>query len=291
MKVLVLGGTGMLGHKLVQRLSNSFDVYATIRGSFAEIERFGIFRREKTIEHLDLTDPGQISHAIETAEPDAVINAAGVIKQVPNSADVINTLTINSILPHRLAQLSQRYGFRLFIISTDCVFGGERGNYRETDVADAADLYGRSKNLGEVSAQKCLTIRTSIIGRELNSAHSLLEWFLRNRGGTVMGYTKAIFSGFPTIVFADIIADLLANHPDLDGLYHVSSEPISKYDLLLLLNDAFDVRVHIEPSDSIKIDRSLDSARFRKATGFRPAGWTNMIETLVRDNTPYKDFR
>ena len=280
----------MLGHKLVQQLSAQFDVYATLRGSFSDVESFGIFDRASIVENIDLADEHAIRRAVESVKPDAVINAAGVIKQRPSSKDVINTLLINSILPHRLAALGQEVGFRTVVISTDCVFRGTEGNYSEADPADALDLYGRSKNLGEISGDNCLTIRTSIIGRELQTGHSLVEWFLSNRGGHVKGFRNAIYSGFPTIVFADIISNLLLEQKELSGTYHVSSDPIDKFTLLGLINDAYHARVEIEPDDAFTIDRSLNSSRFRTKTGFKPTSWNEMIERMASDKTPYDSF-
>lgn len=287
----MIGGTGMLGHKLVQTLENGFDTWATIRGSFDRVERFGIFQKDRTIENVNVEDSESLRRAIEQARPDAVINAVGVIKQLPTANDTITTLTINSILPHRLSQLSTEFGFRLITVSTDCVFSGEKGNYTEDDLPDAYDLYGKSKNLGEVAGERCLTIRTSIIGRELGSAHSLIEWFLGNRGGTVKGFANAIYSGFPTVVFADIISDLLLNHPDLNGLYHISSDPISKYELLRLVNESYGAGIDVERFEDFRIDRSLDSSRFREKTGFMPSNWKQMIERMAADPTPYDSWR
>jgi dTDP-4-dehydrorhamnose reductase len=289
--ILIIGGTGMLGHKLVQRLSGQFEVWTTIRNSFDSVSAFGIYDRERTLESINVEDVTGLRRMIETVRPAAVINAVGVIKQLDSSKDVITTLTINSILPHRLHQLSSEFGFRLILISTDCVFNGEKGNYSEDDRPNATDLYGISKYLGEVAADSCLTIRSSIIGRELRSAHSLVEWFLSNRGKTVKGFVNAIYSGFPTIVFADIIADLLLKHPQLNGIYHISSEPIDKLRLLSLVNESFDAGVKIEPYQDFVIDRSLDSTRFREKTGFSPLPWEDMISQMAADPTPYEQWR
>lgn len=277
----------MLGHKLVQSLGNDHQTWTTIRGTFASIESFGIFDRGRVIENIDVADPFSIRKAIEKARPDVVINAVGIIKQLPTSKDVVTTLTINSIFPHRLAELSGEFGFRLICVSTDCVFDGEKGNYNEDDLPNASDLYGKSKNLGEVSGDNCLTLRTSIIGRELETAHSLVEWFIGNRGRTVKGYVNAIYSGFPTIIFADIIDDLIENHANLAGLYHVSSEPINKFDLLGLIRSEFNLDINIEPFEEFRIDRSLDSTRFKEATGFSPPPWNEMIKVMAEDPTPY----
>jgi dTDP-4-dehydrorhamnose reductase len=291
MPILIYGANGMLGHKLVQILGARFDVWGTIRGEFAEIERFGIFDRRRTIEQIDVTDIASVRGALEIAKPDVVINAAGVIKQLPESVDSVRTLKINSVFPQRLAELSVEYGFRLITLSTDCVFSGTKGNYSEADVPDAETLYGISKLLGEVTNHNCLTIRTSIIGRELTTAHSLVEWFLNNRGGAVKGYANAIYSGFPTIVLAEILPGIIAEHPELRGVYHISSDPINKFDLLKLLNKYYQANINIEPCEDHVIDRSLDSSVFARATGFRPANWEEMIQQMVDDPTPYETWR
>ncbi len=281
----------MLGHKLVQVLGEKLEVWSTIRGRFLEVERFGILERDRTIESVEVTDLESVHRAIETAKPTVIINAVGVIKQLPSSGNVITTLTINSIFPHRLAELSRELDFRLISISTDCVFDGRKGNYNEQDAANALDLYGRSKNLGEVSGANCLTLRTSIIGRELATCHSLVEWFLSQRGGKVNGFVNAIYSGFPTIVLADIIIDLILNQRELNGLFHVSSDPISKFHLLKLINEFYGANITVEPFEDFKIDRSLNSEKFRRSAGLKPKSWEAMIERMAADPTPYDEWR
>lgn len=291
MRVLIIGGGGMLGHKLAQVYRNRFETWATVRSSFREYESFDLFDSERVIGGVDVFDFDTIIRAFAVARPDVAVNAVGVIKQLPTAKDPIVALTINSLFPHKLASLCQASGSRLITLSTDCVFNGRRGMYTEEMVADAEDLYGRTKYLGEAVGPQSLTLRTSIIGRELGSAHSLVEWFLSNRGGKVKGFTKAIYTGFPTIVMAEIIADLIENHQDLSGLYHVSSEPINKYELLRLIRDAYRISVEIEPDENFQIDRSLDSSRFREATNFSPASWREMIEAMAADATSYEEWR
>jgi len=281
----------MLGHKLYQRISPHFEVFATIRSDFDAVDRFGIFSRRSIISGVDVTEADSVRKVIETVKPECVINAVGLIKQVPASGEVVRTLSVNSIFPHWLAELAVEFGFRLITIGTDCVFSGEKGNYSEEDLPDARDLYGLSKLLGEVEGANSLTIRTSIIGRELSTSHSIVEWFLAQRGQSVRGFTKAIYSGFPTLEMADIIASLITNQPSLTGIYHVSSEPISKYKLLTLLNKYFNAGITIEPSEDVVIDRSLDSTKFRNLTGFEPPRWEQMIERMAADRTPYDTFR
>lgn len=290
MKILVLGGGGMLGHKLIQCWTKKFDVWATIRTDFEKYRQYDFFAENRIVENVEIEDVQILEATVRQIRPDVIVNAVGIIKQLPSAKNVIKTLSINSIFPHRLAELGEKFGARLINISTDCVFSGTKGNYSEEDMPDAVDLYGKSKNLGEVTGDNCLTLRTSIIGRELNTAHSLIEWFLSNEGKTVKGYVNAIYSGFPTVVFADIITDLIENHPDISGLYQVSSEPINKYELLKLVRNAYHTDIEIEPFEDFKIDRSLNSERFRNAVSFKPLEWDKMIELMAADNAIYKKY-
>jgi dTDP-4-dehydrorhamnose reductase len=168
---------------------------------------------------------------------------------------------------------------RLVHVSTDCVFSGEKGNYRENDPPDAADLYGRTKFLGEVDIPGCVTLRTSIIGHELSGRHGLVEWFLAQEG-TVKGFARAVFSGFPTVEMARIVAERILPYERLSGLYHVSSEPISKYDLLRLVAKEYGKRIGIERDEEFACDRSLDSSRFREAIGYEPPAWPELVARM-----------
>jgi dTDP-4-dehydrorhamnose reductase len=288
MKILIIGGSGMLGHKLLQIWQNKFDVWTTVRENFQYYEKYKIYESDKTLDNINIQNINLLKEKIKQIEPDVVVNAVGIIKQVPLAKNVINTLLINSIFPHQLSELAEEFEFRLINISTDCVFSGEKGNYSESDLADAQDLYGKSKHLGEVVTGNCLTLRTSIIGRELETSHSLVEWFLSNRGESVKGFVNAIYTGFPTIVIANIISNLIENHPDLCGLYHVSSEPINKLNLLRLINEAYQAKIEIEPFEDFIIDRSLNSQKFKEATGFEPTNWIEMIKKMAADNAIYQ---
>lgn len=289
-KVLILGGTGMLGHKLVQAFSERFDVRYTIRGEVSSTERFGLFPTDYAIPNVSVENAQSVRIAIERENPDVVINAIGVIKQLPSAKDVKQVLTTNSIFPQSLAELAEKAGFRLISLSTDCVFSGSEGMYTEEETVDALDLYGQSKHWGEVHGPNCLTLRTSIIGREIGTSHSLIDWFL-SQNSSVKGYANAIYSGFPTIVLADILTDIINDHKDLQGLYHVSSDPISKYDLLNLVKDRLSLDIEIRKDTDFKINRSLDSSRFRQETGFQPLPWPEMVDRMLSDPTPYDDFR
>ena len=291
MRILIIGGGGMLGHKLVQAWKNRFDVWTTLKSRISEYEKYGIFDADKTFDLVDVEKIKELETIISNIKPQVIFNAVGIIKQLPSSKNVIKTLTINSIFPHQLTQLSEKYDSRLFNISTDCVFDGKKGNYTEDDLPNADDLYGKSKNLGEVTGRNCLTLRTSIIGRELNTNHSLVEWFLSNRGKKVKGFANAIYSGFPTIVLADIIANLIENFQTLNGLYHISSEPINKFELLKIIKNKYQADIEIERDCDFVIDRSLNSAKFRTETGFVPQSWGKMVEKMANDSTNYAGWK
>lgn len=291
MKVLVLGACGMLGHKLVQTWKERFDVTATVRADASDALRFGIFDGAEIVGGVRADEFSTVAGVIDRVRPDVIFNAIGIVKQLPTSKNVVTTLTVNSIFPHLLAGSAAEVGARLITISTDCVFDGVNGGYTESSVSNATDLYGRSKSLGEVVEGNCLTIRTSIIGRELSSGHSLVEWFLGNRGRRVKGFRKAIYSGFPTVVLADIVADLIESRPDLNGLWQVSSDPIDKFELLRLMNDAYGARVEIDEDNEFAIDRSLDSTRFRIETGYAPPSWADLVATMADDATPYDEIK
>lgn len=281
----------MLGHKLVQVLQTRFNVWTTLRSEFSRYEHLKLFNSEKTFELIDISNFEKFEEILKTLKPGVVINAVGIIKQLPGSKDVITTLTVNSIFPHKLAQIARQLKFRLISISTDCVFDGKKGNYKEEDIPNTVDLYGKSKNLGEVIEANSLTLRTSIIGREIETSHSLIEWFISRRSGKVKGFKKAIYSGFPTIILADIIGNIIENFPDLQGLYHLSSEPINKFDLLNLVNEAYQLGITIEADEDFEIDRSLDSSKLRKEIGFKPRTWEDMIRIMAEDSTPYDFWR
>jgi dTDP-4-dehydrorhamnose reductase len=280
-RVLVIGAAGMLGHVLFSVLSARVDleVHATARTA-EELDRWfppvllGRIRGGVDAERFDTVLP-----ALEAVRPDLVVNCIGVIKQIPAAKDPVVSISVNSLFPHRLAQACAQVGARMIHISTDCVFSGEKGNYRESDRPDAADLYGRTKHLGEVDAAGCVTLRTSLVGHELAGRHGLVEWFL-SQEGTVKGFARAVFSGFPTVEMARIVAERIIPYDRLSGLYHVSSEPISKYDLLQLVAKEYGKRIGIERDEEFACDRSLDSSRFCEATGYEPPSWPELVARM-----------
>jgi dTDP-4-dehydrorhamnose reductase len=223
--------------------------------------------------------------------PDVVVNCIGVIKQRAEAQSPIPSITINALLPHRIAEIMVGWAGQLIHFSTDCVFSGRQGHYSEADPSDAEDLYGRSKFLGEAKGPNALTLRTSIIGRELDHHKSLLDWFLLGGHSRVSGFTNVWWSGVTTNHLADVVADLIDRHQSLSGLYQVSSGRISKYELLCGLRDGYGLRVEVEPDDGPVNDRSLDGSRFAAATGYHCPPWEQLIKELVNDRTPYDSWR
>jgi len=279
MRILIVGVTGMLGNALFRHFQTNpaFTTLGTLRGSRARTSFSNAF--DAILEGVDAENFDSITRAVELARPDVVINAVGLIKQLASSKDPLNALPINALFPHRLARLCAVAGARLVHVSTDCVFSGSRGGYTEKDRADADDLYGRSKLLGEVDYSHAITLRTSIIGHELGSRNGLVSWFLSQQD-KVHGFTRAIFSGFPTIEIANIIESRVLPNPELHGLYHVASAPISKHDLLKLVAQIYDQQIEIVPDESLVIDRSLDASRFNHATGYQPPTWPELIRSM-----------
>lgn len=291
MRVLVVGGAGMLGHKVWQLGQERFETWATVRSLTPALQALGLGDPARTCLGVDAFRFETVEAALDRVRPDAVINCVGVIKQLAGAKDPVQSITINSLFPHLLARACASRGARLVHISTDCVFDGSRGHRQQSETPDAPDLYGRSKALGEVTGPGCLTLRTSIIGRELHGASGLVEWFLSRRGQSADGYRHAVFSGFTTAELAAIIFRLLERHAGLEGLYHVSAAPIDKLALLEMLNEAYAAQVAVTPRDEPRIDRSLDSTVFREATGYLPPTWVEMVRALAADPTPYDAVR
>jgi dTDP-4-dehydrorhamnose reductase len=290
MKVLILGSAGMLGHKLYQVLSRTYEVSGTIKSDFDSISRFGFFRKPDIYTKVNAEQITSVEKAITTNKPDVIINCIGVIKPLSNSRDRLSSIWVNALFPHQVYQICSKSDIRLIHISTDCVFSGKKGNYKETDASDAEDIYGKTKFLGELSGTKRLTIRTSLIGQELATSNNLIEWFLSNRGKTIKGYSNAVFNGFTTICFAGIISKIIAER-DLDGIYNIGSEPISKYKLLTLIRDKMKLKIEIEEYPDFACNRSLDSSSFRTKTGFTSKSWEEMIDEFVDDAQQYAQWR
>jgi dTDP-4-dehydrorhamnose reductase len=292
-RVLVVGAGGMLGHKMLQTLSGRFEqTFATIRGGRRQhpYDRIDLFQTERVLEHVDLLQLDELDALLESLRPDVVVNCAGIVKQRAEAHDAISSITINALLPHRIARTVGQWDGRLIHFSTDCIFSGKRGRYTEADFPDACDLYGRSKFLGEVESPHALTLRTSIIGRELQHFESLLEWFLRQSNPSVRGFTRAFWSGVTTNHLAELVTHIIRSQPQLRGVYQISSGRIAKYDLLLMLRSAYGMTVEIEPDDTMVCDRSLDGRLFEKVTGYCCPPLNEMIQQMAADPTPYSEW-
>jgi dTDP-4-dehydrorhamnose reductase len=266
----------MLGHAIFELMAKS-DVH--VFGTTRTAVELGSGPSARIINGIDVLNPDDLHRAFEQARPDIVFNAVGLVKQLAAADDPLAAVPINTLLPHRLARLCVLVGARFVHVSTDCVFSGRSGGYTEEDVPDATDLYGASKRLGEVTETGAITLRTSIIGHELRGRHGLVEWFM-HAPREVQGYTRAIFSGVTTVEFARVMRDVIIPRSDLSGLYHLSAEPISKFDLLEMLKDRYGLDKIIEPSERVILDRSLDSHKFRAATGYAPPSWGAMIDDM-----------
>jgi len=280
MKVMVLGATGMLGNAMFQILGQdrSLHVFGTVR---SERIRQLLHKNSSNniITGVDVNHHDCLVRAFATINPDVVINCIGLVKQIADANDPLQAIPINSLLPHRLAALCKLNGSRLIHISTDCVFSGAKGNYLETDFPDASDLYGRAKLLGEVDYPHAITLRTSIIGHELAGQRSLIGWFL-SQNGPVKGFTKAIFSGLPTVELSRVVLEYVLPRPDIRGLFHVAATPINKFDLLHLVAATYRKSIDIRPSDELVIDRSLNADKFLHATGYLAPEWPELIKLM-----------
>ena len=281
MKVMVLAASGMFGSTMLRALAQrtEWDVVGTVRSA----------RQPPALEKVpagwvfgvDLNNQDQLAILFRKEHPDVVINCAGLTKHLPGGNDPVPALNMNALLPHRLAELCGIAGARLVHISTDCVFSGKKGNYRESDETDAIDVYGKTKQLGEVAGPGLVTLRTSIIGHEMGTQHGLLEWFLAQE--SCKGYRKAIFSGLSTLELAKVVRDVVIPNDSLEGIYHVSSDAIDKDSLLRLIARIYKKNIEIEADDKFVIDRSLDSTKFSAVTGYRCPKWPDMIEAMHQD--------
>jgi dTDP-4-dehydrorhamnose reductase len=280
-RALILGGTGMLGHALWAECSGRLDAFATIRGDELDARAAAAgLDPERTLIGVRAEKPESVERALDATGAEVAVNCIGVVKQRVAESGPVATVQANALFPHQLAAACEARGVRLIHLSTDCVYSGRRGAYGEDDQPDPVDLYGRSKLAGEPQTPGSVTVRTSMLGREVATRHGLLEWLLAQRE-RVPGYTRAIFSGPTTPVLARALTDVIELWPDLEGTWHIGAEPISKHDLLVLLRDAFELELEIEPDDGVAVDRSLDPSRFRAATGWTAPDWEAMAAELA----------
>lgn len=288
MKVLILGVSGMLGHKMYQSLGKEHECFGTVRNFDSHLMSTNIFDKSKVVSGVDIFNYKKIYGLIQKLKPEVIINCIGVIKQKDAAKNYKELVYINSYLPHLLAEYCEKFNSKLVHISTDCVFNGEKGDYKESDFSDAKDLYGRSKFLGEINYGNSLTIRTSIIGHELFTNYSLVDWFLSQNGKKVNGFYYAIYTGLPTITFAEIVGKILNEYFDLNGLIQVSSKKINKYHLLNIIKERYSLNIKVDKDVEFKCNRSLDSSKFRTLTNIEIPNWEELITKMYID---YKETR
>jgi dTDP-4-dehydrorhamnose reductase len=285
--VLVLGCTGMLGHKLMHVLqSSSYQVHGTTRSASASAvqKKMALGPNAHIISEVDVDSILKIDNLVAELKPVAIVNCVGLIKQLPDAKKAVPSIKINALFPNQMAELADRHETRLIHFSTDCVYSGTKGFYNESDPTDPQDLYGKSKALGEVSGPGCLTIRSSIIGPELETQLGLFEWFYSRRGQKVKGYEKVLYTGLSTLEISKLVLNLIENFPKLTGIYNVASEPISKLEILKLINEKLKLGTEIIPDSDVVLDRTLNGAKFRELTGYRTPSWSDMIQQMVSDD-------
>jgi len=292
-RALVLGGAGMLGHKVYGVLSESFDTYVTFRSYNDRHRATRLFRDDRVVSGIDVFDIASVESVIDQVRPDFVINCVGIVKQLPESKNPRLSIYVNSLFPHLLAELLTARKAKLIHVSTDCVFSGDRGGYHDDDPGDAKDLYGRTKYLGEVGYGEHLTLRTSIIGHELFSSRSLIDWFISQDGKSIHGYKNAIFSGLPTVFLSREIARILESYPSLSGVYNVASDPISKFDLLVKVREVYGLDVQIIADSDFSTNKSLNATRYKEETGFVTRSWAELVNDMHEDyiSTKYWEIK
>ena len=280
MKILVLGATGMLGSAMLRRLAESetAEVFGTVRSDDART-LFSSDLASRLLVLRDAQDDDGLRLFFDEVRPDVVVNCVSPSRKALIAGDPLQIIPICALLPHRLARVCGEVGARLIHISTDGVFSGRKGRYTEEDAPDATDVYGLSKYLGELKDPHTFTIRTSIVGHELRSSNGLLEWFL-SQEKRCNCYDRAVFSGLPAVVLAQIVRDVVLQQPELSGVYHVAAEPISKCELLRLIAEVYGKSIEIVPDERLVVDRSLNAERFRKATGYVAPDWRTLIRTM-----------
>ncbi len=289
MRILILGASGLIGHKLYEILRLRFgDVYAVLHHDSQNIKGSSLFGDGNSFSNVDVLNFHQLENILDKVDPDVVLNCAGITKRRPEINEPVKAIALNSLFPHKLAEWAANANKRVVHFSTDCVFDGKTGNYTEDSQTTAADAYGRTKALGEINYDHTLTIRSSFIGRELAVFSELLEWFLSQEGKTINGFTNAYYSGVSTLEMSRIVGDIIENHPNLCGLYQLASaEPISKYDLLCAARDAFKLDIKIIPDDSFSTTPTLDGSKLRAKIGVKLPDWNEMMTAIYKDNKLY----
>jgi dTDP-4-dehydrorhamnose reductase len=287
-RVLILGVSGLIGHKLYQTLNQDFEVFATIHKAKENYGNLPIFSSDNVIEKVDVLDFENLEKVILTVNPDVILNCVGITKRKINPEIKEEVIFVNSVFPHKLANWAKKHNKRVIHFSTDCVFDGKIGNYTEESLTTAEDLYGRTKALGEINYNHTLTIRSSFIGQELFDKTEMLDWFLSQENKTINGFKKVFYSGVSTKYMANVVANIIQNFPNLSGLYQLAPEnPIAKYDLLCIAKEAFDINVQINSSEDFVHNPTMNSTKLRTALNLKVPSWQEMLNDLALDKNFY----
>ncbi len=284
MKILLIGANGLIGYNIFRNLikSKEFNIFLLVRSKKNINNFYRSFHFDKLIELKEFKNTSLLESFLKELKPSIVLNCAGITKHSPNIKNISEVLYINSIFPRNLSEICSALKIRLIHLSSDCIFSGSSGMYKDKSFPDANDLYGISKALGEIDKENHLTIRTSTIGHEAQTSYGLLNWFLKQK--ECKGYKNAIFSGPTTLELSKILKDLIIPNQHLSGVLNISSDPIDKYSLLKLIKDTYSLDTVINKCSEVRINRSLNSEKFRTMTNYSVKSWGNMIREMYLDS-------
>ena len=288
MKILILGGDGMIGHKMTQVLSSqNHEIVISVREK-RDLTLKSVSSKPKVFFNDFLKD--NILDFLVKVNPDVIINAIGVTIRRGSTKNISETIYLNSLFPHQLSNWALAFKKRLIHFSTDCVFSGSEGSYLEDTTPNALDYYGKTKGLGEINSKSSLTIRSSMIGPELFNKTELFEWIINNKEKEINGFSRVMYSGVTTVYMARLLADLIDNHKNLNGIYNVASKPISKFELLHLINDNFDLGLIINDDKTVISNKTLNASKIEKEIGLQPPSWDELIFELKKDYMNFIDL-
>ena len=288
MKILILGGDGMIGHKMAQVLSvQNHEIFISVRES-KDLTLKRISPKAKVFFNDVLKD--SILDFLDKVNPDVIINAIGITIRRGAAENISDTIYLNSLFPHQISSWALAFKKRLIHFSTDCVFSGSEGSYLEDATPNALDYYGKTKGLGEINSKSSLTIRSSMIGPELYNKTELFEWIINNKEKEINGFSRVMYSGVTTVYMARLLADLIDNHKNLSGIYNIASKPISKFELLHLINDNFDLGLIINDNKTVISNKTLNASKIEKVIGFQPPSWDELIFELKKDYMNFIDL-